>query len=662
MSNSYPEGGLSADEVGSLRRRVAELEQANTRLREQLRAGGRPCPEDLVANGQVERQWRESEGRLRALFNAVTESILLVDRAGRVLMLNDTAAQRHGRSVDEMIGRRPSDAAPALIAPEVAAEREAVIREVFETGRAAHHEDERLGRIFEQSLYPVLGADGHVTGVAIFAQDITERKRAEEEIRTLQQQTEFILGAAKTVVSIVDSDFNTRYVGPRPLYGPYEGKKCYEYVRGLDHPCPECAVPEALATKQAVVRDRVLPREGSRPIQVTTIPFQAADGRWLVAEVSVDISERKQLERRLRESEERYRAVVETAGETIAIVDARGVFRFMNRTAGQRLGGAPDDFVGKTMWDLFPREIADLQMAHIREVIASGQGRHVIAPAQVRGGLRWYNTSVEPLRDSTGEIVAALILARDIHELRTAQQELETYREKMIRAEHLASLGTVGAMLSHEMTQPLTVVRLSLQNALATLARTPGPPTVGEDLRDGLAEMANVEAILRRFREFAVRSAERTRGEICLAAVAQKVFRLLEESARQAAVTLRAERLEEVPTLTGCAKDIEQVFFLLTQNAIQAADGTRDRTLCIRGQTRDRHVQVQFADDCGGIAAEMVPHLFEPFVTTKPVGEGTGLGLCIVQRIVSQAGGRLTVDSRWGEGTIFTITWPIVME
>ena len=69
-------------------------------------------------------------------------------------------------------------------------------------------------------------------------------------------------------------------------------------------------------------------------------------------------------------------------------------------------------------------------------------------------------------------------------------------------------------------------------------------------------------------------------------------------------------------------------------------------------------MQLQFVDDCGGIAPQVREHLFEPFVTTKPAGEGTGLGLCVVQRLVFQAGGHLLVDSRWGEGTTFVITLP----
>jgi PAS domain S-box-containing protein len=505
---------------------------------------------DVTAQQRAEQGVRASEEKLRVLLDAVNESLLLVDSRGTILTLNQTAARRLGRSTEEMIGRRPTEVAPGLMPTDVAEWREALIRQVFETGAAAHGEDERLGVHFDTSLYPVFGADGKVASVAIFAKDVTEHK---------------------------------------------------------------------------------------------------------------------QLEQKLRESEERYRTVVETAGETIVVVDAQGVFQFLNATAGRRLGGPPADFIGKTMWELFPKDIADRQVGTIRRVIQTQVGVNTVVPSYVGGQMRWYNTTVEPWRDSAGQATAALVIARDIHELRTAQQELETYREKMIRAEHLASLGTLSAMLSHEMMQPLTVIRLSIQNALETLAAASVPPTVREDLDDGLAGVSEAAAIVERFRDFARRTSDKKVEPVSLAAVARRVVRLLEEGARKARMVLDVSQLDELPALYANAKDVEQVFFALAQNAVQAASdgqrrcgrGARDHSFRVVGACRGDSMELQFVDDCGGIAPEIVDRVFDPFVTTKPAGEGTGLGLCVVHRIVSQAGGHVTVNSRWGEGTTFFVTLPI---
>ena len=126
-------------------------------------------------------------------------------------------------------------------------------------------------------------------------------EESEQKYRTLQCQLEFILGATKTGLDIIDADFNVRYIDPEwgKVYGDPAGRKCYEYFMGRDSICPGCGVTKALQTKQATVTEEVLVRENNRPIQVTTKPFQNSDGEWLVAEVNADIRDRKRAEEQL---------------------------------------------------------------------------------------------------------------------------------------------------------------------------------------------------------------------------------------------------------------------------------------------------------------------------------------------------------------------------
>ncbi|MEN6575935.1 MAG: PAS domain-containing protein [Phycisphaerales bacterium] len=616
---------------------------------------------DITDRRRAERTVRESEGMLHALFDAVTESVLMLDREGTILMLNETAARRFGRSVGELIGVRLADMGSDVIPSEVVDRRLERIREVMATRAPVQFEDDRVNRRFFTSMYPILDPDGAVRRIAVFAKDVSEERAAQREVKGLQQQIEFILGAAKMGLDIIDGDFNLRYVDPawQRIYGPYEGRKCHEYFMDRDRVCSDCAIPRALASGQRIVSDEVLIKEGNRPIRVTTIPFQTDSGERLVAEVNVDISDRLELERGLMESEERYRTVVESAGEAIAIIDEQGVFLFMNGTAAQAMGGKASDFKGKTMWDLFPKAIADRQAGSIRRVIQSAEGVNLVVLSDVRGQPRWYNTTIQPLRDSTGRVTAGLMIARDIHELRTAQQELEAFREKMMRAEQLASLGTLSATYAHELNQPLTVIRLSLQNAIEDLDGVDCPPTVLEDLHDGLAEISNITGIIERFRGLARHTSDRPVTKVILAATAGRVIRLLDENARKRRLRLSVDQLEGLPPIYAGEKDIEQVFFALAQNAVQAADGSKDRCFTITGVCRDGQVELRFTDDCGGIHPDHVGHVFDPFFTTKREGEGTGLGLCIVHRVVSQVGGRVRVESRFGEGTTFVVTLPV---
>jgi PAS domain S-box-containing protein len=143
------------------------------------------------------------------------------------------------------------------------------------------------------------------TYLAGIFRDVTDRKRVEVEIRAFKKQMEFILGVTKTGLDIIDSDFNIRYVDLewQKIYGDPTGRKCYEYFMGRSEMCPSCGIPIALEKKTAIVTEEVLVKEGNRPIQVTTIPFQNTEGEWLVAEVNVDITKLKHTENELKERE-----------------------------------------------------------------------------------------------------------------------------------------------------------------------------------------------------------------------------------------------------------------------------------------------------------------------------------------------------------------------
>lgn len=130
----------------------------------------------------------------------------------------------------------------------------------------------------------------------------SEHKKGKTEIELLKRQMEFILDITKTEIDIIDVDFNIRYVneGVKKIYGEVEGKKCYEYFMDRAEVCPNCGIIKAMETKSSVFTEIKLSKEGNRPIQVTTIPFQSMNGERLFAEVNADISERKKAEEELR--------------------------------------------------------------------------------------------------------------------------------------------------------------------------------------------------------------------------------------------------------------------------------------------------------------------------------------------------------------------------
>ncbi len=225
-------------------------------------------------------------------------------------------------------------------------------------------------------------------------------------------------------------------------------------------------------------------------------------------------------------------------------------------------------------------------------------------------------------------------------------------------AEWLASIGMLSATLTHELIQPLNALQLVLHDASGKLTGLSCPEVIRQDLQDALTACSRIGAMVSRFRCLAQRPENHKQTEVHLQQVAERTFRLLEPGAKQARVQFWTENLESLPTIWMPENEIDQFFFALAQNAVQAADGTKECHLLITGASQEDMILLRFQDNCGGIEPVYLPRIFEPFFTTKPPGQGMGLGLCIARRIIYQRGGQISVESQWGEGTTFTVLVP----
>ena len=284
--------------------------------------------------------------------------------------------------------------------------------------------------------------------------DISELKK-KDETEALKKRMEFILGATKTGLDIIDSEFNLRYVDPgwQKVYGDYKGKRCFEYFMGRSERCSSCGIPRALETKQPVITEEALAREGNRVVQVTTLPFQDGKGGWLVAEVNVDITERKKLEMELEKhqrhledlvkertaafevSETRFRRLFEAAKEGILILDAAtGTIIEVNPFLIEVLGYSREELLGKELWEI----------GLLRDIIASKES---FLELQSKEYIRYDDL---PLRTKDGHKIGVEFISnvytvnhekvvqcsiRDVTERKQMQDEL---KEKMQDLERFA--------------------------------------------------------------------------------------------------------------------------------------------------------------------------------------------------------------------------------
>jgi PAS domain S-box-containing protein len=294
-----------------------------------------------------------------------------------------------------------------------------------------------------------------------------QAKSMKQEITALEQEMEFILGVTKTGLDIIDSEFNIRYIDPEwtKVYGDPTEKKCYEYFMDRSEACLGCGIPIALKTKRIAVTEETLVKEGNRPIQVTTIPFQDGDGEWLVAEVNVDISERKRTEEalrkareeleirvqertaelartneamqaeiikhkrteeKLRRSEERYRTIIENMQEAYYELDLAGHFTFVNEALCKHTGYTKEELIGTRARQYQDERTTKKMFQIFTELYRTGEPVKALESEYIsKDGTKGdYELSVSLIRDPEGKPIGFRGVSRNITERKRVGEQL----------------------------------------------------------------------------------------------------------------------------------------------------------------------------------------------------------------------------------------------
>lgn len=420
------------------------------------------------------------------------------------------------------------------------------------------------------------------------------------------------------------------------------------------------AIRHVIDSSRGVERETVTVVQGKkRHYRMSIQPLHDSKPIQRALGIALDITETKLAEENAREKELHYRTLIDTMSEGFAIHNADNILTYVNQRLCDITGRAPNELLGNPASLLVsPDSLAAYQHQQVRR--RKGKPVRYEMKIQKKDGSQVPTlVSARGFFDNQHNYTGCFIVLTDISEQKEAQEQLDVFREKMAQAERLTQLGVVGATMAHRLSQPLTVVRLLLQESLTQITETDACPTAATYIDDSLAELANAIKVIDQFRSVARRPASACRTPISLAALAQQAIYALEDSAQRAKLHLLTYNLEQLPPVLADPHQIEQVLFILIQNAVQAAPQNRWTTLRITGQPDNTHVHLSLDDDCGGIDPLHMPRLFEPFFTTKPPSQGTGLGLPIVQHIVEGHGGKVIVDNRPGKGVTFRLTLPL---
>ena len=661
--------GLSSEqlmqELVTLRCRVSELEAVDAR---------RQHTEDAL---------RESEAKFRSLVHGSLQGIV-VHRQQQPLFVNQTFAAMLGYATPEEI--LDLESLLLLVDPQdqerLSAYCSARLRGNDVPAQYEYHAVRKDGtRLWVEVRATVVSWEG-APAVLLTSVDISARKQAEAMLaryHLLSEQTRDLILFIRPDGRIVEANR-----AALAAYGYDRETLLTMTIYDLRDAATVPLVPlqMAQADTQGIRFETVHRCQDGRtfPVEVSSIGADIHGERVLLSIIR-DISERKRVEDALRQSQDLFAKAFSASPHLISVSSlADGRYLMVNDAVLRATGYRRDEMIGHTSSELQIFADADGRDAlvqalrsadgSVRDLELHLRGKHgqiqtVLLSAEVitvdgqpciltsSNDITARRRAEETLQQAYAELEQRV--EERTAALRQALAERQRLEQEAQRAQHFALLGRLAAGVSHEIRNPLGVIFLHVDLLEEELQQPSldSPKQIVQSLGEIKTHLARLDDLVQDYLSL-VRVSTIQLEVQDLAAAMQTWSTEFQQLAATHGATLLSDGLETLGLVPFHASMLRRALLNLVQNALDAM--TEGGTLILAGQGSATQVQLQVRDTGSGIAAERLTQIFEPLYTTKP--GGTGLGLYIVQEIVAAHAGQLTVDSKEGQGTTFTIALP----
>jgi len=626
-------------ELKKLRQRVADLEAGGNKRR------------------QVEEALRQSEEYSSTILNHSPNPMLVTNPDTSIRYVNPALEALTDYSLVEVIGQR----APYPWWIEETLDRiKTSLEAALRHGTKAKEElfQKKNGERFwvEVTATPVM-VDGEMRYYLASWVDITERRRAEEALHLRAQ----LLNEATDSIIATDLHGNLIYMNEATCRtrGYSKEEMLNMNLKQMVPPHIASLVDERLRRikkEGTIVFDSEHLRKdgGVFPIETTARTVNLGD-RTIILSVIRDTTGRKQAEEALRESEERYRALLEL-GERIG--EAVVMLQDDERGAGMHVYASDEwsRITGYSKEALYNMSMADLIHESDREKALERHERRILG--EVLPGL--YEITI--VRKDGTEVPVEVTYAYSSYKGKPANvgyirdiSERKKMEEQLIVTDRLASIGELASGIAHELNNPLTgIIGFS-----ELLLNKDIPEDVREDLQVINREAKRTSQVVKNLLTFA-RKHETTKQLVDINQAIKSVLdlRAYEQKVHNIAIVTNFD--PELPEITADIFRLQQVFVNIIINAEYFMVQSHGRgTITITTKVKGNTILASFANDGPGIKKEHLRHLFDPFFTTKEVGKGTGLGLSICHGIVTEHGGQIHAESEPSKGATFIVELPI---
>ena len=614
---------------------------------------------------------RTREQQYRAIFDGSIDGMVLWDEDLRVVDVNDAFVRMTGLRREEVVGRHWSERADAHdFARLLGLIRGALDDRVGEATTTVTRADGSLFEIEVRYLPVHLDERRYALGIG---RDVSERLQQERALQRSEAQYRGIFNASADALVLRDARF--RIVDVNATYESMSGYARDE-VLGVDRvlanpPAVQSTIRElherALAGTPITLETELVRRDGRRyALELRGVPIEHR-GEPHVLYIGRDITVARRAQAALRDSEEQYRAIFSASADGLVLRDKD--YRAVEvNPAYLAISGFSRDEVLAADRVLTQRDetIRRQHRAQHDRILAGESVRFEAVGTRKDGSNFEVEVSAKPLM-YRGE-PHVLYAARDISERREAEARRAELQLQLRQAQKMEAVGQLTGGIAHDFNNILTsvigYVVLGLERAEAL-----NDATLQRQLGQAHRAAQRARELIMQMLAFA----RRQRGErrpLALAPLVQQSLQLLRATLPSSAV-VDFVAVDDVPTVMADPVQLEQVLFNLCINARDAIEGAgfiRVRLGWHRGAWRCAScraagdlaswVELSVADSGTGIAADVLDRIFEPFVSTKEVGQGSGMGLAMVHGIVHDHGGHVLLETLPGEGTVFRVVLP----
>ncbi len=623
---------------------------------------------NIDAQKKAESSLAKNIEQYKMLFNASPGGIVVEDAEGYIRDVNPALLKIFGYSKKELIGKHIS----IFTTPKTRHLVKKHIPELLKGKQLKHiiESKRKDGTIIYMQLHEsrVKLTDG-TYGILSIAEDITETKKAQDKLKESESWFRTMFYDNRAVMLVVDPNDNQKILDANNsavrFYG-YSHEELLKMDMGqlsiMQRQKREELMKQAVQQSASYFQFKHILADGSlKDVEVYASPF-TSNGQKRMFVIVHDISLRKKAETELN----LLAALVEQAVESVIITDTNGTILYINSAFENETGYSASELIGENPRILksgkhdkaFYQDLWDT-------ILSGGKWQNVIINKRKNGELYHEKAVIFPIKNKDGVITNFAAILRDI----TQEQLLKAQVKQLQKME---AIGTLAGGIAHDFNNILTVIN---GHAEIAMMRADKESKVHHDLVSILGAGKRAAKLTAQLLAFSRKQVHERRivdiNDIILN-MDKMIRRLISEDIK---IEIKLE--EGMPKINADEAQIEQIIMNLIINARDAINEVQNKarprviTLLTRYvQTADmipledenimmRYIVIEVRDTGIGMDMEVRNRIFEPFYTTKTVAKGTGLGLSTVYGIVKQNAGHILVESMPGEGSSFTIFWPV---